>query len=116
MERRRSKRASLDVQVDYDCEGTFLFTYIMDVSASGLFIHSHNPHPRGTRLSLRFVMPGDAQPTVLQGEVVWSSSDSDEAPPGSRSGMGIEFVDPDDSVRQRLMALVEREQEDAPCE
>lgn len=109
MERRRFKRVSLDVQVDYDCEGTFLFTYSMDVSASGLFIHSHNPHPPGTRLSLRFVMPGDAEPTVLQGKVVWSSSDGDDPSAGSRSGMGIEFVDPDDGMRQRLLALVQQE-------
>ena len=70
-ERRQYQRILVDLEVDYRCEDTFLFAYITDLSALGIFVRTNNPEPAGTHLNLRFTLPGDERPLELEGEVIW---------------------------------------------
>ena len=63
-DRRQSQRILVDLEVDYQCEDTFLFAYITDMSAFGIFIRTNNPEPPGTHLNLRFKLPDDATTTM----------------------------------------------------
>ena len=53
-ERRIHERITTDIEVDYRASDTFLFAYITDISAMGIFIRTDTPEPKGTRLNLRF--------------------------------------------------------------
>jgi hypothetical protein len=57
-ERREHRRVLVSMEVDYRCDNTFLFAYITDLSAMGIFIQTSAPHPPGTSLNLRFPTTG----------------------------------------------------------
>jgi type IV pilus assembly protein PilZ len=105
-DRRQFERVLVDLEVDYRCEDTFLFAYITDVSATGIFVQTRGPEPIGTRLNLRFMVPGQAKPFELEGEVIWVNPYR----PGDREnlnpGMGVRFMDLTQADRERLAELV----------
>jgi type IV pilus assembly protein PilZ len=105
-ERRQWERVLVDLQVDYRAEDTFLFAYITDISAMGIFVQTHEPETPGTRLNLRFSVPGQKIDFELEGEVIWINPYR----PGDREnlnpGMGIRFIDLQPADRERLTELV----------
>jgi type IV pilus assembly protein PilZ len=105
-DRRRFARVFVDLEVDYGSEETFLFAYIKDISAMGIFIRTHAPEPAGTRLNLRFTPPGFGERLELEGVVIWVNpyrpGDSENLNPG----MGIKFVDLEPEQRARLTEFV----------
>ena len=102
-DRRQFERVLVDLEVDYSCEDTFLFAYITDISAMGIFVQTRNPERPGTRLNLRFSTGG--QRMELEGEVIWVNPYRPGAA-NSNPGMGIQFVGLTDNDRQRLTQLV----------
>jgi c-di-GMP-binding flagellar brake protein YcgR len=56
-ERRQAQRLAVDMEVDYQSQDNYLFAYVADISATGIFIRTNAPHPPGTRLNLRFTPP-----------------------------------------------------------
>ena len=111
-ERRRAPRHSTNIEVDYAAESTFLFAYITDISAMGIFIKTDDPSEVGTELALKFSPPddvrehmegADASPLELMGKVVWRTQP--EASTGN-PGMGIKFTEVEPHQRSRLMDLV----------
>lgn len=107
-DRRQFQRILIDLEVDYKCEDTFLFAYITDMSALGIFIRTNNPEPVGTRLNLRFTLPGDTKPLELEGEVTWINPYRPGSFENINPGMGVRFVGLNDELKQRLMALVKK--------
>jgi type IV pilus assembly protein PilZ len=105
-DRRRFERVLVDLEVDYRCEDTFLFAYITDISAMGIFVQTRSPEPPGTRLNLRFTVPSLQRAFELEGEVIWINAYR----PGDRDnlnpGMGIRFVDLQVADREKLTELV----------
>src|SRR5438105_2233806 len=69
-ERREHERVLVNFEVDYKDGDTFLFAYITDLSAMGIFIQTETPHPPGTHLNLRFQPPGSPQ-IDIEGRVIW---------------------------------------------
>ena len=65
-ERRRSPRVLVDLEVDCASEDNYLFAYITDISATGIFVRTTTPEQPGTHLTLRLSSePGpDARTTV----------------------------------------------------
>ena len=59
-ERRQWERVLVDLEVDYRSDDTFLFAYITDISAMGIFVRTVTPESPGTRLNLRFCPPSSA--------------------------------------------------------
>ena len=102
-ERREHRRVLVSMEVDYRCDNTFLFAYITDLSAMGIFIQTNDPHPPGTLLNLRFQPPGGTHLDV-EGRVIWIN------PPRKHDsinpGMGIEFVDLTPAQREQIKVLV----------
>jgi type IV pilus assembly protein PilZ len=105
-DRRQFERVLVDLEVDYRCEDTFLFAYITDISAMGIFVQTNSPEPSGTKLNLRFMVPSQKLPFELEGEVIWVNPYR----PGDREnlnpGMGVRFVDLTQADRERLTELV----------
>lgn len=105
--RRRAPRHSVNMEVDYAADSTFLYAYITDISSMGIFIRTDKPEPLGTTLSLRFTPPDEvdvpSESIELEGEVKWNTiKHADTGEPG----MGIEFIVTDDETRERLLELV----------
>jgi type IV pilus assembly protein PilZ len=104
-DRRQAQRILVDWEVDYRCEDTFLFAYIRDISALGIFLQTQAPEPPGTHLNLRFSPPGH-EPLELEGEVIWINPYR----PGDREnlnpGMGIQFINLTAAQREQLTQLV----------
>src|SRR5262245_26336766 len=53
-DRRAHARIEVMLEVDYRAADTFLFAYITDISAMGIFVRTAQPEPPGTHLWLRF--------------------------------------------------------------
>jgi type IV pilus assembly protein PilZ len=112
-ERRAHERIKVLIEVDYRADDTFLFAYITDISAMGIFVRTTQPEPPGTRLSLRFTPPGpgDEESLEIEGEVIWINplrdDDEDDDDQASRNpGMGIQFADLSMEQRERILELV----------
>lgn len=106
-ERRAWQRIVVDLEVDYGDQDNYLFAYIRDISATGIFVRTNNPEPRGTLLNLRFTPPdGGPEPLELEGEVMWINAYRPGDPDNLHPGMGIRFVDLTSESRQRLVEFI----------
>ncbi len=102
-ERREHERVAVCLEVDYRSDDTFLFAYITDMSAMGIFIQTVTPKPAGTLLNLRF-RTKEGKRLDVHGRVIWVNQ-----PHGADSinpGMGVQFVDLTPVEREQIMALV----------
>lgn len=107
-DRRRAPRVLVDLEVDYASEENYLFAYITDISATGIFVRTTTPEPPGTHLNLRFAAVDARGPIECEGEVIWVNPYRPGAPDNLHPGMGIRFVALDDELRQRLLELIRR--------
>ena len=102
-ERREHQRVTVCLEVDYRSDDTFLFAYITDMSAMGIFIQTTTPKPPGTLLNLRF-RTAEGKRLDVDGRVIWINQ-----PHGADSinpGMGVQFVDLSAAEREQIMSLV----------
>lgn len=106
IERRRAPRVLVNLEVDYASQDNFLFAYIKDISATGIFVSTDSPEAAGTHLNLRFRAPDNSEVLDIEGEVIWVNPYR----PGNRDslnpGMGIRFVGLDTPEIRRLRQLV----------
>jgi uncharacterized protein (TIGR02266 family) len=105
-DRRRAPRVLVDLEVDYASEENYLFAYITDISATGIFVRTTTPEQPGTLLNLRFA--DEAGQIECEGQVIWVNPYRPGAPDNLHPGMGIRFVDLDDESRNRLLELIRR--------
>jgi uncharacterized protein (TIGR02266 family) len=106
-ERRAAPRVLVDLEVDYASEENYLFAYITDISATGIFIRTTTPEAPGTHLNLRFSSEDSAHLEV-EGEVIWVNPYRPGTPDNLHPGMGIRFVSIDSELRDRLFELIRR--------
>jgi len=102
-ERRVHERVAVRLEVDYRSDDTFLFAYITDMSAMGIFIQTTSPKPPGTSLNLRF-RTQDGKRLDVDGRVIWVNQP--HGPDSINPGMGVQFVDLSPAERERIMGLV----------
>ena len=103
-DRRAHHRIQVMLEVDYRAADTFLFAYITDISAMGIFVRTPQPEPPGTHLFLRFTPASGDDPIECEGDVIWINP-----PREGRSkspGMGIQFTELTDELRRSIVELV----------
>jgi type IV pilus assembly protein PilZ len=107
-DRREHERVLVDIEVDYKADDTFLFAYITDISAMGIFVQTNNPEPIGTRLNLCFRTPKELGGRLMEveGEVQWVNPHRPKDPAGRNPGMGIRFMDLTPQQRDEVMRMV----------
>ena len=103
-ERRAHQRITVLFEIDYRADDTFLFAYITDISAMGIFVRTTQPEPAGTHLFLRFTPPGGAESIECEGDVIWINPPRDGR--SLNPGMGIQFTDLSDEQRDTIVGLV----------
>lgn len=104
--RRMAERVLVDLEVDYGSDGTFLFAYARNISTLGIFLRTFDPEPRGTRLNLRFVVPGSGRRLQVEGVVRWVNTHRPGDIDSLNPGMGVEFVCLDDEQRSEIVDLI----------
>jgi uncharacterized protein (TIGR02266 family) len=107
-ERRRDPRARSGGVIR--CEsatGKELVSRWLDLGSGGLFVQTDEPTPVGTLLTLEIEIPGEHPAASAAGRVTWVR----EAPSadGKPSGMGVTFIDVDDTVRASIDRFLARE-------
>jgi uncharacterized protein (TIGR02266 family) len=106
-ERRKAPRVLVDLEVDYASEENYLFAYITDISATGIFVRTTTPEDPGTHLTLRFSSEY-SEHLEVEGEVIWVNPYRPGTPDNLHPGMGIRFVSIDNELRDRLFELIRR--------
>jgi type IV pilus assembly protein PilZ len=104
-DRRVHARITVDIEVDYKSADNFLFAYITDISAMGIFIRTNAPEPPGTRLNLRFTPKGGAQ-LNLEGRVMWVNPYRPGSYDNINPGMGVQFIELNPQQREQIVNLV----------
>jgi type IV pilus assembly protein PilZ len=96
----------VDVTWAVDCSDgeTFLYAYITNISALGIFIASRTPPAQDTRVTLRFSPPGE-EPFDLVGEVAWINPWRAEGE-NINPGFGVCFTELTAEQRERMVTLV----------
>ena len=100
-ERRASARLPVEMWVEEITDGSQVFRRAGNLSRGGLFLDHTIPVPVGTRVHLRFTLPGDNSPMTVTGEVVSIS-------PKNSLGMGVKFVEVTEDDRKRVEAYLSR--------
>jgi len=104
-ERREHERFETSVSVVYASGDTFLFAYLKNISAMGIFIRTNAPEPPGTVINLRFTPPGGPQ-LNLEGRVMWVNPYRPGSYDNINPGMGLQFIDLTDAQREQIVNLV----------
>ena len=105
-ERREWRRVLVDLEVDYGNEDNYLFAYIRDISATGIFVCTNTPEVPGTRLNVRFTPTGTQDPLELDGEVMWVNPYRPGHSESLHPGMGIRFAKTSADQREKLAEFI----------
>ena len=90
----------MQMWVEEVAENSLYFQRATNLSSTGLFLGKTVPHIPGTKVKLKFTLPGDQQVIELEGEIVRGEDY------GDRMGMGVHFLSIPKGVQQRLERFV----------
>lgn len=90
-ERRQHQRVPARVLIKYGNAEQFFTDYMQNISRGGIFVPTHNPLPKGTRLQVSFSLPYWDDLIETEGIVVHSVQYDDRGKGMQPSGMGIQF-------------------------
>jgi uncharacterized protein (TIGR02266 family) len=82
-------------------DGSQVFRRAGNLSRGGMYLDQTIPIPIGTRVRLRFTLPGDNTPIQVNGEIA-SISATDSL------GMGVRFVEIDQDAQTRIDGYLTR--------
>jgi uncharacterized protein (TIGR02266 family) len=97
--RRSSPRVALVVTVSYRFEHTIASATCANVSKGGMGLRTMNPLPSGTKIRLRFKLPGSKREIEADATVAWSDQ---------RTGMGLQFGSLDAEAQAELDDYVDK--------
>jgi c-di-GMP-binding flagellar brake protein YcgR len=101
-DRRHAARAPLDLWVEEDHGDELYFRRTGNLSRGGVYFEQTIPHSLGTKVRLRFTLPGDSEVIEAIGEIVNMPNVKDGL------GMGLSFLEISPAHQLRLDAFVER--------
>ena len=101
-ERRHGARVPVQIWVEEKTDRELYFQRSANLSAGGIYLENTIPHPVGTRVNLRFSLPGDADKIEVRAEVAAAIAGEEEF------GMGLKFVDLDGAVLERIQKYIAR--------
>jgi uncharacterized protein (TIGR02266 family) len=103
--RRRTLRLATNLRFSFHVDDHVGQAFSRDISTSGVFLKTDRIAPLGTRVELRFRVPG-AWEDLCCHAVVRNTVQADQA--GHRGGMGLEFEDLSDHDRELLETFIDR--------
>lgn len=100
---RTDKRCDVSLKVTYQSFDKFITDYTKNVSSGGMFVKTKTPHEKGSKTDLFLHVPGMDEPLKIIAEVVHVNL---KEPLGDDSGIGVKFIDLDESSRQKLVEFI----------
>lgn len=101
-ERRQGSRVPVQIWVEEATDRELYFQRSANLSVGGIYLENTIPHPVGTRVTLRFNLPGDAQKLEVKAEVVGAIAGEEEM------GMGLKFLDLPAGEAERIRQYIVR--------
>lgn len=99
-EKRREARIPVDLWIEAVRDGELYYQRATNLSVGGAFFVQTIPLPIGTRVQLRFSLPGDAHEIACDGDIVAAKE----------LGMGVQFVELAAADRSRIERLIAKKQ------
>jgi hypothetical protein len=96
-DKRRQARAPIDLWIEVDREGELYFQRAVNISVGGAYFAQTIPLPLGTRVKLKFSLPGEAHEIHCDGDIVTARA----------FGMGVRFVALREPDRVRIVRYIE---------
>jgi uncharacterized protein (TIGR02266 family) len=97
--RRSSPRVALSVSITFRHEHTIASATCANISKGGMALRTMNPLASGTKMRLRFRLPGSKKEIDAEALVAWSDQ---------RTGMGLQFSALDAEAQSELDEYVDR--------
>ena len=108
--RRRFKRIDVNAHLKYKAglsANTKLSSgKVLNLSGDGLFVHSKDTHPLGSKLYLEMTLGTGKKPIIASGAVIWLADK--ELQPHSYPGMGIEFVNLAKTTQVKVIDFIDK--------
>ena len=110
--RRRFTRLGMDINIYYkesdesDKENPLYSGLIGNLSGAGLFLRGIDILPAGTKLDLDIVIPETRKYISAKGIVAWIADK--QLQPDMYPGMGVQFIDMDQKLQEKIVVFVER--------
>ena len=98
-DKRRQRRIPVEIWIEVEGDGGLYFQRASNLSVGGAYFDHTFPLPMGTRVELRFSLPGDDHQIECAAEIVNAKD----------LGMGVRFVDLKPEDLQRIEGLIERQ-------
>ena len=102
LERRQGSRVPVQIWVEEKTERELYFQRSANLSLGGIYLENTIPHPVGTRVTLRFTLPGDEEKIEVRAEVAAAMTGEEEF------GMGLKFIELDAAVAERIQKYIAR--------
>lgn len=103
-ETRRHPRAPVVMEVSFRSTGSFLVSYSLNISKGGFFLETEEKVPLGTRMTVRFTIPGADSPVETTAIVTWARPANEKE--GTPPGLGLQFDELDQNIGGRIDALI----------
>src|SRR5438105_8867272 len=97
-DKRKQERVPVELWIEAELNGELYFQRASNLSVGGAFFDKTIPLPLGTRVSLKFELPGDPVEIRCAGEIVTAKD----------LGMGVSFLELKSSDRARIEMLIAR--------
>ena len=95
------KQMHSSTRVSVDGKPSFYTGFIKNISEGGLFIHTYNILPIGTKMHVTFKVPKTDHIVELPAEVMWQRP-SDSAADPEEVGYGVRFTSLPPEVKSRI--------------
>lgn len=99
-------RATVRLPVEYQITAPAVAAYCVNISQGGIFIRTPDPAPLNQEILVRFRLPDLDREFEAHGRVVWSNPARTANP--FPSGMGVQFLDLEESAARLLGEYVEQ--------
>lgn len=108
-ERRSSQRIHLvlDVAIGLASDSNFYMGLTEDISEGGLFVATYEFRPIGSKVQVKFLLPGSRTEHTIPGTVRWMRDHEDEET-GAMPGMGVQFDNVPEAARRDIENFVNR--------
>ena len=108
---RHENRIPIQLLVDYQCDGHYLFDFCKDLGTGGVFIETSKPLEMGSIVELTFTIPDSKETLETKGTVIWVQHEIPER--DLTPGMGVQFDTFSADQRKVLEGFVARYHNDA---
>jgi uncharacterized protein (TIGR02266 family) len=105
--RRAFQRHAARFQVGFSSNKAFVLEYAENISAGGVFVHTEQPPEMDAIVTVSLHLPGNDVAVEAKGVIVHRVSKEEAAELGKSPGMGVQFVDSSDEVREAIDRAIE---------